>query len=234
MEEIDIPPHFICPISLQLMRDPVTVSTGITYDRENIEKWLFSTKNSTCPVTKQVLSCNDLTPNHTLRRLIQSWCILNASFGIERIPTPKPQVEKSHIAKLIYDAKEFPHMQHNCLKRLKAIASESERNRKNLESAGGIEFLFSIVKKEDSENREVSLVDEAISILYHLEISESHLKNLVNRDDELVQSLVRILSHGIYQSRAYAMMLLKSMFELADPFQLICIGQEFFTAIAQV
>jgi hypothetical protein len=76
--DIDVPSFFVCPISLEIMKDPVTVSTGITYDRESIEKWLISKKNKTCPVTKQQLSdYTDLTP--TLRRLIQAWCTLNAS-----------------------------------------------------------------------------------------------------------------------------------------------------------
>ncbi|KAK4380645.1 hypothetical protein RND71_002507 [Anisodus tanguticus] len=86
MDEIQIPPYFICPVSLELMKDPVTISTEITYDRENIEKWIFFAKNSTCVVTKQSLTSIELTPNVTLRRFIQSWCTLNASYGIERFP----------------------------------------------------------------------------------------------------------------------------------------------------
>ncbi|XWS52788.1 hypothetical protein CRYUN_Cryun11dG0102400 [Craigia yunnanensis] len=35
MDEIEIPQYFVCPISLQIMKDPVTVVTGITYDKEN-------------------------------------------------------------------------------------------------------------------------------------------------------------------------------------------------------
>ena len=105
MDEIDVPPFFVCPISLELMKDPVTVSTGITYDRHSIEKWLFAAvpKNNTCPVTKQPL-LPDLTPNHTLRRLIQAWCTVNASHGVQRIPTPKPPVDKTLIEKLLRDA----------------------------------------------------------------------------------------------------------------------------------
>ncbi|CAM8957107.1 unnamed protein product [Rhodiola kirilowii] len=38
--ELAIPSHFRCPISLDLMKDPVTLSTGISYDRESIETWI--------------------------------------------------------------------------------------------------------------------------------------------------------------------------------------------------
>ncbi|WJX88643.1 hypothetical protein P8452_70711 [Trifolium repens] len=44
------PEDFRCPISLELMTEPVTVSTGQTYDRVSIQKWLKS-GNTTCPKT---------------------------------------------------------------------------------------------------------------------------------------------------------------------------------------
>ncbi|VAI48156.1 unnamed protein product [Triticum turgidum subsp. durum] len=71
MEE---PPHlFLCPISMELMEEPVTVSTGVTYDRRSIERWLFTYGRATCPATMQPLANLDLTPNHTLARVISSW-----------------------------------------------------------------------------------------------------------------------------------------------------------------
>lgn len=244
MDEIDVPSHFLCPISLQLMRDPVTVSTGITYDRENIERWLFLCNNNTCPFTKQVLVDTDLTPNHTLRRLIQSWCILNACHGVERIPTPKPPVDKAQIIKLLSDANKFPQMQLKCLQRLRSLAFESHSNKKCLEAAGAVEFLASFIKKDESAVIEVILEggsreftrasDEALSILYHLEISEASLKNLVSSKYGFIESLAHVLRSGNFQSRAYAVMLLKSAFQVADPIQLINANLELFAEIVRV
>ncbi|CAN4089638.1 unnamed protein product [Withania somnifera] len=146
MDEIEVPPYFLCPISLEMMKDPVTLSTGITYDRENIEKWIFFAKNQTCPVTKQPLMGRELTPNVTLRRCIQSWCTVNASHGIERFPTPKPPVSKTQILKLLKEAT-LPPMQRKCLNTLKSIASENEANKHCMESAGVAGFLASIVNQ---------------------------------------------------------------------------------------
>ncbi|XWS59376.1 hypothetical protein CRYUN_Cryun08bG0116400 [Craigia yunnanensis] len=107
MDDIEVLKYFICPISLQIMKDPVTTITGITYDRESIEQWLLKGKNTSCPVTQQPLSRDfDLTPNHTLRRLIQARCTENASLGVDRIPTPKPSIDKFHFFKLV---KELQH-----------------------------------------------------------------------------------------------------------------------------
>ncbi|XVF07523.1 hypothetical protein REPUB_Repub06bG0146500 [Reevesia pubescens] len=241
MDEIDVPPFFICPISLEIMKDPVTVSTGITYDRESIEKWLFSGKNTTCPVTKQVINA-ELTPNHTLRRLIQSWCMLNASHGIERIPTPKPPISKAQIIKLLNDAKS-PQQQIKCLRGLQSIASENATNKRCMESSGAVEFLASVVSSYDSTTAEESFdnefdsirpTDEALSILYNLQLSEPALKNLMGKNGDFVVSITRVMQRGSYESRAYAVLLLKSMLEIADPMQLINLRPELFVELIQV
>ncbi|MBA0856954.1 hypothetical protein Goshw_005318 [Gossypium schwendimanii] len=242
MDEIDVPPFFICPISLEIMKDPVTLSTGITYDRESIEKWLFSGKNTTCPVTKQVIADCELTPNHTLRRLLQSWCMLNSSLGIERIPTPKPPISKAQIVKLLIDAKS-PQQQIKCLDTLKSIAAENATNKRCMESSGVVEFLASIVCNYDPTATEESLdyefdsirpIDEALSILYSLQLSEVSLKNLMGKNGDFILSLTRVMQRGSYESRAYAVLLLKSMAEIADPMQLINFRPQLFIELVQV
>ncbi|KAH0995148.1 hypothetical protein GBA52_019012 [Prunus armeniaca] len=71
--ELGFPVDFRCPISLELMRDPVAVATGQTYDRESIKLWIESGHN-TCPKTGQTLAHTDLVPNRALRNLIAMWC----------------------------------------------------------------------------------------------------------------------------------------------------------------
>ncbi|XP_021892488.1 E3 ubiquitin-protein ligase PUB23-like [Carica papaya] len=242
-QDIDVPPFFICPISLEIMKDPVTIPTGITYDRESIEKWLFSGKKTTsCPVTKQILHDKfDLTPNHTLRRLIQSWCTLNAAHGIERIPTPKPPINKAQIAKLIAGAKSQT-QQIKCLRKLREIAAENVTNKRCIESAGAVDFLASLVSSyeesvddhDHDEFESARVIDEALSLLYNLQISESELKSSLGKDDKFTASLTRIMQRGSYESRAYSVLLLKSILELADPLQLITLKPEIFIETVQV
>ncbi|KAI4343765.1 hypothetical protein L6164_011074 [Bauhinia variegata] len=70
------PEDFRCPISLELMTDPVTVSTGQTYDRASIQKW-FKAGNMICPKTGEKPTSTDLVPNTTLKNLIQQFCADN-------------------------------------------------------------------------------------------------------------------------------------------------------------
>nr|DAD34620.1 TPA_asm: hypothetical protein HUJ06_005260 [Nelumbo nucifera] len=66
------PEDFRCPISLEIMTDPVTVSTGQTYDRSSIQKWLRA-GHSTCPKTGEKLTNTELVSNTALRKLIRQF-----------------------------------------------------------------------------------------------------------------------------------------------------------------
>lgn len=70
------PNDYRCPISLELMTDPVTVSTGQTYNRASILKWLKD-GNMTCPITGERLISTELFPNTALKKLIQKFCYDN-------------------------------------------------------------------------------------------------------------------------------------------------------------
>ena len=73
--EEDIPQNYICPISYEIMIDPVITPYGISYDRESIEKWL--TKNDLDPIAHQKLNKNMLIPNYALKSLIEEYINAN-------------------------------------------------------------------------------------------------------------------------------------------------------------
>ncbi|XP_020588691.1 U-box domain-containing protein 17-like [Phalaenopsis equestris] len=74
---ISIPNDFCCPISLELMSDPVVVSTGQTYDRNSIAQWI-SAGHKNCPNSGQTLVNSELIPNQPMRILISQWCAFNS------------------------------------------------------------------------------------------------------------------------------------------------------------
>ena len=61
---------FLCPITREVMEDPVICSDGHTYERVAIEQWLRT--NSRSPMTNQHLPSRLLIPNHALRQAIES------------------------------------------------------------------------------------------------------------------------------------------------------------------
>ena len=64
-----IPPQFLCPITNELMQDPVTTCDGHAFERLAIERWLRS--HQTSPMTGMPLETTTLTPAIALRQLIE-------------------------------------------------------------------------------------------------------------------------------------------------------------------
>ena len=60
----------MCPITCEIMKDPVLcVEDGHTYERVAVEQW-FATGARTSPATSQHLESTALAPNHVVRKLI--------------------------------------------------------------------------------------------------------------------------------------------------------------------
>ncbi|TYJ47207.1 hypothetical protein E1A91_A02G172200v1 [Gossypium mustelinum] len=71
-----IPADFCCPLSLELMTDPVIVASGQTYERAFIKNWI-DLGLTVCPKTRQTLAHINLIPNYTVKALITNWCESN-------------------------------------------------------------------------------------------------------------------------------------------------------------
>jgi len=68
---------FVCPLTKKVMRDPVTIENGQTFEREAIEKWFRECRESRrkpiCPLTLKELSSTELNPSIALRNTIEEW-----------------------------------------------------------------------------------------------------------------------------------------------------------------
>ncbi|CAK9160710.1 unnamed protein product [Ilex paraguariensis] len=236
MDNIEVPEYFICPISLQIMKDPVTTITGITYDRESIEHWLleFEGENMICPVTKQALpKDSDLKPNHIIRRLIQAWCITNASMGIDRIPTPKPPLNKFHVLNLLKGLW-VPKLQLKTLQKLEVLAMENERSMKYLVEAGVVKAVVTFIIACYKE-KETTGLEEALSILHLLRSAE--VKIGVVENGQIIDALKWVLEcdwDNKVTVKNHAVLLLKTVTGKVDSGVLQRLKREFFETIIQV
>jgi hypothetical protein len=66
-----VPNEYICPITKDIMQDPVFISDGHTFERTSIATWFAN--NDTSPLTNVVLANKILIPNIALRNRIQDW-----------------------------------------------------------------------------------------------------------------------------------------------------------------
>ncbi len=78
VNNLEIPEAYRCPITLKVMRDPVTAVDGHTYERTAIEEWFRNSKLS--PKTGLALDSLELKPNYALRESIDAFKTLQAKF----------------------------------------------------------------------------------------------------------------------------------------------------------
>lgn len=67
----DIPEEYCCPITQDIMTDPVIAEDGHTYERKNITQWIE--KNSTSPITRENISKDVLIVNRVLKGQIETF-----------------------------------------------------------------------------------------------------------------------------------------------------------------
>mmetsp|Transcript_8565 Transcript_8565/g.24584 ORF Transcript_8565/g.24584 Transcript_8565/m.24584 type:complete len:1037 (-) Transcript_8565:470-3580(-) len=72
-----MPNVFLCPITRELMKDPVVAADGFTYEREAIQQWIDNATATAMPLKSPMTNLDLLHTNlvtvHSLRAEIQSW-----------------------------------------------------------------------------------------------------------------------------------------------------------------
>jgi len=92
MPSSSIPHHFFCPITQDVMNDPVKTVDGMCYDRPAIERWF--TTHSTSPLTGLPLTAKTLVPHAVLREQITKFVQQHAHLIT---PHPTPQSSSSDL-----------------------------------------------------------------------------------------------------------------------------------------
>ncbi|KAL4385227.1 hypothetical protein GQ457_15G000790 [Hibiscus cannabinus] len=197
------PEDFRCPISLELMIDPVTVSTGQTYDRSSIQKWLKA-GHTICPKTGEKLTSTELVPNTNLRKLIHQFCADNGaslaktgkkSHDITRTIVPgSPAAAEAMkflsrllVRKLIFGPSE---QKNKAAYEIRLLARSNIYNRSCLIEAGTIPPLLNLLY---SFNK--SIQENAIAALLKLSKHASGKKVMIESGG--LRSILAVLKRGM-------------------------------------
>ncbi|KAF9590178.1 hypothetical protein IFM89_031833 [Coptis chinensis] len=206
-DSVAIPDDFRCPISLELMRDPVIVSTGQTYERSCIQRWI-DCGNKTCPKTQQLLLNYSLTPNYVLRSLISQWC---ETHKIEQ-PTGSTngRLRKSDgsyhevsgdiaiITALVRKpSSRSVEERRNAATEIRSLSKRSTDNRILLAEVGAIPILVNLLTSEDIMTQE-----NVVTSILNLSIYENN-KGLIMLAGA-VPSIVQVLRMGTTEARVNA------------------------------
>ncbi|CAK9819292.1 WD repeat, SAM and U-box domain-containing protein 1 [Anthophora quadrimaculata] len=76
IDDVEIPHEFLCPITHEIMKDPVQCSDGFTYEKAAINEW-FLCEKYTSPMTNKSLEDTSFTPNILLKNAIYTFLYEN-------------------------------------------------------------------------------------------------------------------------------------------------------------
>ncbi|KAE8695294.1 U-box domain-containing protein 9 [Hibiscus syriacus] len=209
-EPLSCPQEFICPLSKKLMRDPVILASGQTYDRPFIQKWLKE-GNRTCPRTQQVLSHTVLTPNLLINEMISQWC---DDQGIElQIPVQHGVKEGVTEAERHRFFSFLDKLSAAALPQQKEAAKELRLLTKNIpsfrvlfgESVDAIPRLLAPLSgaKSQSGVLHTDVQEDVITTLLNLSIHDGN-KKLVAETPMVIPLLMEALRYGTIETRSNA------------------------------
>lgn len=133
---------FYCPITQDVMVDPVEISSGQTFERSAIEKW-FAEGNKLCPLTLIPLDTSILRPNKKLKQSIQEWKDRNIMITIA---TLKEKILSGNDEEVLHD-----------LETLQTLCEEKDQHREWVILESYIPTLIQILSR-NRDIRKLSLV----------------------------------------------------------------------------
>lgn len=184
---------FVCPLTKQVMRDPVTLENGQTFEREAIEKWFKECRESgrrlVCPLTQKELKSADLNPSIALRNTIEEWTTRNeaAQLDMARRSLNMNSSEDDVLLSLRF-------IQRICLK-----------NRSNKHAVRNADLIPMIVDMLKSSSRKVRC--KALETLLAV-VEEDEDNKAILAEGDTVRTIVKFLSHEQSKEREEAVSLL--------------------------
>jgi len=205
LESIEVPPVFICPISLDPMQDPVTLCTGQTYERYNILKW-FSLGHCTCPTTMQELWDDTVTPNKTMQQLIYSW------FSQKFLATKKRSEDvQGRAIELLDNLKKVKgQAKVQTLKELRQVVAAHSTARKAVLDNCGTALVTSFLGPFTTH----AVGSEAVGILVNLDLDYATKSNL--RQPARISLMVDMLNEGSIETKINCTRLMEMLMEGND------------------
>ncbi|KAE8708662.1 putative Pentatricopeptide repeat (PPR) superfamily protein [Hibiscus syriacus] len=186
---------FYCPITCDVMVDPVETSSGQTFERSAIEKW-FTDGNNLCPLTMTPLDTSILRPNKTLRQSIEEWKDRNTMITIASMKQNLTSGDEEDVL--------------HCLGQLKDLCEQKDMHREWVMLENYIPLLIQLLggKNRDIRNR-------VLVILHILTKDSDDAKDRVAKVDGAIEFVVRSLGRRMDERRlAVALLLVLSKYDV--------------------
>ncbi|KHG05066.1 U-box domain-containing protein 43 [Gossypium arboreum] len=184
---------FVCPLTKQVMRDPVTLENGQTFEREAIEKWFKECRESgrrlVCPLTQKELKSADLNQSIALRNTIEEWTTRNEAAQLD----------------MARRSLNMNSSEDDVLLSLRFIQRICQKNRSNKHVVRNADLIPMIVDMLKSSSRKVRC--KALETLLAV-VEEDEDNKAILAEGDTVRTIVKFLSHEQSKEREEAVSLL--------------------------
>ncbi|KAJ6364055.1 hypothetical protein OIU76_029069 [Salix suchowensis] len=179
------------------MSDPVILSSGHTFERSSIQRWLDS-GHRTCPITKLPLpEYPRLIPNYALRSLISSFTIPKSQPDPD--PYWNPNLSKKYqtqflISALVSPSSNLESSLHS-LSQLTRLTKLDPGIRRQITESGAVSAVLDCVDSTESEIQE-----KALALLLNLSLDDDNKVGLVA--EGVIGRVIKVIRAGTPSSRA--------------------------------
>ncbi|XP_038997167.1 putative U-box domain-containing protein 42 [Hibiscus syriacus] len=183
---------FFCPLTKQIMDDPVTIENGVTYDRKAITEW-FETfghrDDMICPTTGMKLTSKVLSTNVSLKTTIEEWKERNET---ARIKVARTSLSLASSDSMILEA--IIDLQHLC-----------KRRRYNKDKALSVGILPLVIRLLAYLDKDVRC--EALELLRQLAEEDDEVKEMIANTMD-AWALIELISSSHQEIRHASLLLL--------------------------
>ncbi|KAJ3693366.1 hypothetical protein LUZ60_008846 [Juncus effusus] len=187
---------FICPLTRQILRDPVTIESGQTFEREAILKWfkqcVENGRKPTCPLTQIELKSTTLASCIALKNAIEEW----------RKRREERLLEKARVCLNLGTSEQNAN---RALRHVINICQQNAANKELVRNQGLIPLICEMLR---SNNRQVRL--KALETLRVIAEENDDNKEAISKGDT-IRTAIKFLSNDYYQERAVAVSLLHEL-----------------------
>lgn len=180
---------FYCPITREVMIDPVETPTGHTFERSAIEKWLSEADEPSCPITSNPLRISMLRPNKTLRQSIEEWRDRNNMIMVASL---KSRISSENDEEVLH-----------CLEQLKDLCEQREVKEWLILE----QYIPVLVKLLGAKNRDIR--NQALQMLCLLVKDNDDAKKIIATVENSIEQIVRFLGRRIGERKSAVTLLLE-------------------------
>lgn len=185
---------FICPLTNEIMTDPVTIDSGVTCDRRAIEEYIERFSDSSepvyCPVTKMTMQSKTMVSNASLKSVIEEWTTRNEAM---RVRIARTALSLSTADTMVLEA----------IHELKLLAKLRVKNRELMHKIGVTKFLARLL---DNHNGQIQF--DALKLLCLLAEDEEG-KDIIGKSKAIARTIKLLSSNSTDERHAAISFLLE-------------------------